>query len=37
MIFQRCFPKTLEVFTGHKVGDTVEMLGDKWIIEEINL
>lgn len=35
--FKGVFPKTLEVFTGHKVGDTVEMLGDKWIIEEINL
>lgn len=35
--FKGVLPKTLEVFTGHKVGDTVEMLGDKWIIEEINL
>ena len=27
--FKGVFPKTLEVFTGHKVGDTVEILGDK--------
>ena len=30
-------PKALEVFTGHKVGDLVEMSGSKWKIEDVIL
>jgi hypothetical protein len=30
-------PKTVEVFTGHKVGDIVEISGEKWKIEDIIL
>lgn len=30
-------PKAVEVFTGHKVGDTIEMLGGVWKIEDIIL
>ena len=34
---QGSWPKTLDVFTGHKVGDTVELLGETWKIEDITL
>lgn len=30
-------PKVLEVFTGHKVGDVIEMQGDYWKIEDVIL
>lgn len=30
-------PKLLDIFTGHKVGDTVELLDDTWKIEDIVL
>lgn len=32
---QGTLPKALEVFTGHSVGDTIEMRGDVWTIEDI--
>ena len=30
-------PKALEVFTGHKVGDIIEMLGKEWKIVDVIL
>lgn len=34
---QGILPRTLEVFTGHKVGDMVELMGIVWKIEDIVL
>ena len=28
-------PKTVEVFTGCKVGDVIEMMGKEWRIEDV--
>ena len=28
-------PKALEVFTDHKAGDVIEMLGCEWKIEDV--
>lgn len=30
-------PKAVDVFTGHKVGDTVELMGKEWKIEDVIL
>lgn len=30
-------PKTVEIFTGHKVGDTIELSGQQWKIEDVIL
>ena len=35
--YEAVLPKVLEVFTGHKVGDVIEMHGDEWKIEDVIL
>jgi len=34
-LYKGTLPKTVEIFTGHKVGDVVELLGKEWKIEDV--
>lgn len=36
-LFNGVFPKSIEIFTGHKVGDMIEFLGSEWKIEDVIL
>lgn len=36
-LINAALPKAVEVFTGHKVGDMLELMGEKWKIEDVIL
>lgn len=36
-LINAALPKAVEVFTGHKVGDMIELMGEEWKIEDVIL